>query len=122
MKKLVVLLSAVLLVFSASAQKRGYGGYHGGYYYRPGISVGLGFGFNPFGYPYYGYPVYNSYAARPSKLTMKIEDIKSDYADKIYSARHDTSLSHKQRRQIVRDLKHQRDEAIDNLKMNYYKN
>jgi hypothetical protein len=123
MKKLLIVMISLALAGSVSAQHFSHGG---GTFYRPHVIVtggfypyyGFGFG-SPF-YPYYPYGYYNGYN-RPSKMTMKIEDIKSDYKDKIWSAKHDTSLTHKERRQKVRELKHQRDNAIDDLKRNYYK-
>jgi len=122
MKKILVMLFAVALVSGVSAQGHFY---RGGGYYRSGVSVGVGLGYYAPLYPYYGYPYYAyppyGYEARPSKLSLKIEDIKSDYNDKIYSVKQDPSLSGKERRQKVRELKHERDQAIDDLKRNYYK-
>lgn len=124
MKKILAITLLVQLALGASAQH-----FRGGFQYaRPRVSVGIGlgyyspfypnFGYSPFGY----YPSYrNGYPARPSKLTMKIQDIKNDYEDRIYSVKLDTSLSHHERRVKVRELKRQRDQEIDNLKRNYYK-
>jgi hypothetical protein len=125
MKQLFVIMISLALALGASAQHRFY---HGGGGYRYGgarLSVGIG---APF-YPYYGYaPFYanpyqygyaNSY--RPSKLTLKIEDIKNDYNDRIWSAKHDTSISRKERRKLVHDLRYERDQAITDAKRNYYK-
>ncbi|MFT3934656.1 MAG: hypothetical protein QM726_13615 [Chitinophagaceae bacterium] len=128
MKRLLVIVVAVFLTMGASAQRFGHGFGGGRVYAAPRVSVGIGYSpffYSPYGYyPYgYGYPG-GAYARsyRPSKLQMKIEDIKADYKDKIYSAKHDTSLTGKERRQTVRQLKHERDQAIDDLKRNYYKN
>jgi hypothetical protein len=134
MKKLLIMVMAIGLVSGVSAQRHGGGGgFHGGGYiarpvivpsygygYGYGLGLGLGYGI---GYPFYGFPPYgyNYGNARPSKLTQKIEDIKSDYQDRIYSARNDANLNGKARRQEVRQLKHERDDAINNLKSNYYK-
>ena len=125
MKTLLLIVALALGAISASAQHiiRG-----GGYVHRPPVIVRsyapiypyMGF-YAPFGY----YPGYNYYPgqaySRPSKLDMKIDDIKSDYKDRIWSARHDSSLSHAERRTEVRRLKTERDQAIEDLKMNYYK-
>lgn len=128
MKKLLIMMLAIGLVTGVSAQR--HGGFHGvgGYYSRPiivpsygGIGLGIGYGF---GYPFYGFPPYSyNYGnnARPFKLTQKIDDIKNDYQDRIYSARNDSKLKGKEKRQEVRDLKHERNDAVNNLKSNYYK-
>lgn len=123
MKKLLIVMISLALAGSVSAQRFGHGG---GVYYHPRVIVtggfypyyGLGFGFGPF-YPYYPYGYsYN----RPSKMAMQIADIKNDYKDKIWSAKHDTSLTRKERRMKVHELKVERDNAINDLKRNYYKN
>ncbi len=125
MKKLLVILLSLGLVATASAQHR----FHGGSfrYSGPRISVGIG-AFGPFypsygfGYsPYYAYPQPYAYNYRPSKLALKIEDVKSDYADRIWSAKNDDSLSRKEKRKLVHQLKYERDQAIIDAKRNYYK-
>jgi hypothetical protein len=130
MKKLLVLLFSIGLALSVSAQRGGHiGGHFGGGLYYGGPRVIVGFGgyapYYPFGYyPYYPYGPYGygyGYPVRPSRLTMQIEDIKADYRDKIASAKEDKSLSHKQRREKVRELKNQREDAIENARRNYYK-
>ena len=52
---------------------------------------------------------------------MNVQDIKNDYADRIWSAKHDTRISHRERRKNVRALKHERDKAVQDEIMNYYK-
>jgi hypothetical protein len=127
MKKLFVIIISLGLALGASAQRYFHGG--GGYHYAgPRVSVGIG-AYAPFypsyGYysPFYGYPrTYGyGYNNRPSKLTLKIEDIRNDYDDRIWSAKHDTSLSRKERKKMVHELKHERDQAINDAKKNYYK-
>jgi len=126
MKKLLIMLFALGVVAGASAQRVHIsGGYH---YNRPRVAVVYGafaplypyygFGYSPFGYPYYNPYGYN----RPSKLTLQIEDIKNDYRDKIWSVKHNKSLSKHQRKDIIRELKTQRDQLINDKKRNYYKN
>ena len=122
MKRLLIILLSLGLVVSASAQH-----VHGGAYYRPRVIVGVGAGFGPMFYPYgfyspfypYG-PYYNGYH-RPSKLDMKIEDIRNDYKDRIWSVKHDKTITRKERRQKVREMKHERDQAIYDAKHNYYR-
>lgn len=124
MKKLLIVLLSFGLVAGASAQGHIGGGVH---YARPRVIVGVGayapfypyYGFGyPFGYPYG--PAYGYYH-KPSKLTLQIEDIKNEYSDKIYSVKQDKSLTHKQRRQKIREFKHERDQEINDAKVNYYK-
>jgi hypothetical protein len=134
MKKLLIILFSVGLAFGASAQ-RGVHGYHGGggYYSRPRVVVGVGIGaYSPF-YPYYGFgygpwgfpyaPYYGSgYNAMPSRLALQVEDIKNDYQAQISDTRHDKSITGKERRQKIRSLKHDRDQAIIQAKRDYYYN
>ena len=126
MKKLMVIVVALGLAFGASAQ-RGHGfSRGGGRVIIAGPRVGIGFGYSPFyspfGYYPYGYPYgYNNGYGRPSKLQLQVNDIKNDYADKIWSAQHDTNLSRKERRNEVHQLKVERDQAINDAKRNYYK-
>jgi hypothetical protein len=125
MKKLMVMVVALGLAFGASAQRgHGFGG--GGRVIVAGPRVGIGFGYSPFyspfGYYPYGYPYgYRNGYSRPSKLQVQITDIKNDYGDKIWSAKHDTNLSRKERRNEVHQLKVERDQAINDAKRNYYK-
>jgi hypothetical protein len=131
MKKLMVIVICLGIAYGAAAQ-RGHSvgrGFYGGYAARPRISVGFGYYspfYSPFGYygyfPYagYGYYPYGAYG-RPSKLQREEADIRSDYADRIYSARHDSSLSHRQKRQTIHSLKEQRDKEIRDLVANYHR-
>lgn len=129
MKKFLIVLLATGLALGASAQRVSHGGgryYHGGHYGRSRviISTGVYAPFYPYGYGYWGYPYYPysyGYIERPTRLELKIEDIRNDYQDKIWSARHDNSLSRKERRAAVHRLKHERDQAIIDAKRDYYK-
>ena len=126
MKKLMIIMLALGITAAASAEKTVVrSGHFGGGYYRPRTTVVVG-GYSPFYRPYYYgynpylYPTYyQSY--RPTKLDLQIQDIKNDYDDKISSVRMDDSLSGKQRREKVRDLKHERDQAVTDAQKNYYK-
>jgi len=127
MKKLMMIAMAVCLAMVVSAQ---HGGVRSGrriIVVSPAIGFGYSpfyyspFGYSPFGYPY-GYPYgYNNGYRRESKLDRQIEDIKSDYADKIKSAKSDKSISRDERKKIVRGLKAERDKAVHDTKLNYYK-
>lgn len=124
MKKLIIILFAAFLATGAFAQK----GFHGRIVRviapRPVIAFGA---YSPFYYgysPFWGYPYgYNNYGYyhRPTKLDLQIADIKNDYQQKISAARDDKSISRTERRQAVRDLKHDRDQAIIEAKRDYYK-
>jgi hypothetical protein len=129
MKKLLVILFSIGLTLGAAAQKRVIVG-HG--YVRPRVTVvapiypspfyyGYGYAYSPFYNPWYD-PFYgtNRYQARPSKLDLQIEDIQNDYQYQISTVRHDKSISRQDRKQKIRDLKHEKDEAIVNAKKNYY--
>jgi len=136
MKKLVVILVALGLAFGASAQNSKRSGPRSTGTSRkvvvvrsyPPFSPYFGYG-RPFGYsPFYGYSPFGygfdngyRYQNRPSKLDLEVEDIKNDYQDKIWSVRHDESLSRKQKRKQVQELKHSRDKVIIETKKNYYK-
>ena len=114
-----MMMLALGMVYGVSAQRIVHGG--GVYYGGPRVYVGVGaYGpfYNPFYYPfYYPYGYYN----RPSKLDLKIQDIKNDYRDRIWSVKHDSSLTHKERRQQVHMLKEQRDRDVQDARRNYYK-
>ncbi|MCC6290293.1 MAG: hypothetical protein IT249_20640 [Chitinophagaceae bacterium] len=125
MKKIIVIFFVTFLATGAFAQK---GMHRGGGVRviapRPVIALGA---YSPFYYGYnpyfgYGYPYgYNHMYNRPTKLDLQIADIKNDYSQKIKSARADKSISRSERKQIVRDLKHDRDQEIIETKRNYYK-
>ncbi|HXL57925.1 MAG TPA: hypothetical protein VN958_16805 [Chitinophagaceae bacterium] len=130
MKKLMIIVITLGLSIIVSAQKIAvgvHGHFGGGVYYRPHTTFVAGayvpFYYHPFFYgyyPYYDYPAYRYYY-RPTKLDLEISDIKNDYEEKIWSARHDNTLSGKERRKEVRELKHDRDQAIIDAQRNYYK-
>ncbi len=120
----LILICALGLTFHASAQKviravpR--------YYPRTHVAVGVGLGgwgpYAPYWYnPWYAYPPGYYYRARPSKLDLEIQEIQTDYKDRIWAARNDESLSRKERRKAVHDLKIERDRAVLQAKKDYYK-
>lgn len=143
MKKLLVVLLISGLGIAANAQPKisqGFRGSIGGGvgYVRPRVTV-----VTPVApiYPYYGFglgysrysPFYSPYSPfydpfygprrvqeRPSQLDLQIEDIKNDYKYKIDNVKDDKSLSKDERKQQVRDLKHQREDEIIEAKKRYY--
>ena len=126
MKNLLIILSLFLLSLTASAQRFKGGGYHGGYrVYRPIVTVGAygswypyGF-YNPFYYPYYYNPDY-SYRY-PARLEMNLDAIRDDYQQQIKETRHDKSMSGKERRAKIRELKNEKDRAIIDAKRDFFK-
>jgi hypothetical protein len=131
MKKLMVITLCMGLAFGVAAQTHSISAYHGtvGYVIQPRMSVGIGFApyYSPFGYygfpfgiPYGGYYPYGA-NSRPTTLQRKEDEIRADYEDKIYSVHHDDSLTSKEKRQAVRDLKKERKKEIHDLVANYHK-
>lgn len=119
MKKLFVILLSMIIVIGASAQKGG-----GVHYYRPRthVIVGVGAGYYPYypfygPYSYWGYPVYYG---RPSRLEIKVQDIKNDYKDRIWSVRHDDRLTKSQKRSEIHQLKSERENAIRDAERDYH--
>ncbi len=123
-----MIIITIGLALGVSAQKVvGRGGYHT---IRPRVSVGLGWGYSPFYAPYgfyspfyspWYYPPYgynNGY--RPSRLDRTVQDIKSDYADRIKSVRMQDDLTGKEKRQTIRELRQERDKAVVQAQKDYY--
>ena len=88
--------------------------YYGfGYRYAPFYSPF----YSPFNDPFYGQ---RNFEERPSQLDLQIEDIKNEYEYKIDTVKDDKSLTKDERKQKVRDLKHQREDEIIEAKKKYY--
>ncbi len=127
MKKIILMLTVLLAGFASNAQKRvviqtrPVVRPHVVYYASPGF----GYGYNPYYYRPWYYNTYNPYNSnyynRPTKLDIEIKDMENEYSDRIESVRLDDSLSGKERRKIIRELRNERDERIYDLKKNYYK-
>ena len=123
MKKMLIVLFSVIIGLSASAQKvvvHHPGRVHAGprvvyiyhpYYWHPYYGFGYSW--------YYGRPAYYYY--HPTKLERQISNIENEYSDRIYSVRQDDSLTHHERRVKIRELRHERNQAIEDAKKNYYK-
>ena len=123
MKTILIMCLAFVITTGGSAQK-----YNGYLYPKPrvhtSISVGIGTPYytpyySPFyrPYPYYVTPIYS----KPTRLENEIADIKADYNDRIWSAKHDNSLSKSERKADVRRLKSERDRAIRDAEYNYHR-
>ena len=137
MKIIVMVCLAVVITTAASAQK-----YNRSRYPQPrvrtSISVGVGSPYyspyrspyysqspfyrsNPYrssgSFPYYSTPVYS----RPSGLEMEISDLRADYNDRIWSVRHDKSLSKSERKAEIRRLKSERDRAVREAEYSYHR-
>ena len=139
MKRILAIMIAVGLALGASAQTKIRGqvptvnsGGNGG---KQKVIVVAPRPYNPFYSPYYGYSRwgydpfgYNPYyfgwrqdrVSVPTKLDLEIEQIKSDYHHQIATVRHDKSISKSERKQAIRDLKHEREDAIIDAKKDYY--
>ena len=120
----------ISLGFASVAAAQSHGGVVGvhsyGYVVQPRISVGFGYYpfYSPFGYyglPYGAYYPYGAGYSRQSNLQRKEDEIRSDYADRIYSVHQDNNLTSKQKRQEIRALKKQRKQDIHDLVVNYHK-
>ena len=139
MKKLLIILLSLGLVSGVSAQKIGSRGQHIGkinkierrpvkphvtviapvypYAYGRGMGYGFGYRYSPFYDPFYSPRVVHE---RPTQLDLQIEDIKNEYDYRIDTAKDDKSLTKDQRKQLVRDLKHEREDKIIEAKKIYY--
>ena len=124
MKRILLVLFSFGIIISASAQ-RGYG--HGGWSYGhrsyPRVSIGIGYSpFAPYygyGYSPYGYPPIYRTGSSP-RLAMQLDNIRMDYKERIWQARHDRSLSHHERKMKIHELKNQREIALADARRNYY--
>ena len=132
-KRLFIVMFSLGLAFGASAQRFGHGvavghGYYGGGWGYPRTYVGVGFGWGyPWGYPYGPWyapypPYYYGYGAMPNQLELQVRDIKNDYEAQIKAVKHDKSMTRKERRAKVDQLKTERDNAIVQARHDYFYN
>ena len=123
MKTIVMFGLALVIASAASAQK-----YNRHRYPQPRVrsSISIGIGspyhspfYSPYSrpYPYYSAPIYS----RPTRLDNEIANIRAEYNDRIWSARHDKSLSKSERKREIRLLKSERDRAIRDAQYNYHR-
>ena len=128
--KILMFCLAVLIAGAASAQRK----YDRQRYAQPrvrtSISVGIG---SPYYSPYYSpysrpysyrrpYPIYSApIYSRPTMMDREIAEIKAEYEDRIWSARHDKSLSKSERKAEIRRLNSERDRAIRDAEYNYHR-
>jgi len=121
MKTILMFCLAIVITSAASAQK-----YNRHRYPQSRVRTSISFGigspyyspyYSPRPYAYYGTPIYS----RPTRLENEIADIKADYNDRIWSARHDQSLSKSERKREIRRLKSERDRAIRDAEYSYHR-
>lgn len=124
MKKLIAIVLVCGLGYTASAQ-HGRVGSHRGSHSRVSIGIGVGssynYGYNRMPGRFNSYP-YRSYNYnRPTGLDLQIQDINNEYKDRIWSVKHDKTLSRQQRKDNLRVLRYEREKAIIEARRNYYK-
>ena len=125
MKKIIAIMLVCAIGLSASAQRSrsGHRNVHRGV--RSHVSIGIGssshYSYNRFYSPFNTYPSRNYSYSRPSQLDLAIQDINNEYRDRISSARLDKSLTRQQRKQVIRNLRYEREKAIIDTRRNYYK-
>jgi hypothetical protein len=131
MKKIIAIMLVTGIALGSMAQGRGIHGGIGGRFsggVRTVVVVpGYGYGYSPYGfYPGFGYGFGYGFGPQArtvtTKLDLEIEQIKSDYHHEISDVKHDKSIPKDERKQKVRDLKHERDNAIISAKQSYYNN
>jgi len=111
MKAILMLCVAFVITASASAQRNSRHKYP-----RPrtqtSVSIGIGGGYSPYHSPFY---------SRTTRLDNEIANIRADYNDRIWYARHDKSFSKSERKAEIRRLKSERDRAIRDAQYSYYR-
>ena len=123
MKTILMFCLAVFITSAVSAQKYNRHRYPQSRV-RSSISIGIG---SPYYSPYYSpysrpFPSYNTPVySRPTRLESEIADVKADYDDRIWSVRHDKSLSKSERKMVIRRLKSERDRAVRDAQYNYHR-
>ncbi|HEX8334355.1 MAG TPA: hypothetical protein VF622_17160 [Segetibacter sp.] len=87
-----------------------------------GFNYGYGFR-SPFYRPFYNSGFYQPRVIEytPTELQLQIDDVENEFDYKISSIRRDKSIPGKERRQKIRDLRHQREDAIIEAKKSYFK-
>ena len=122
MKTIAMVCLALVITSAASAQR-----YSKRYPPRVRTSVSIGIGspspfYSPYYSPYRTRPFYGTPGyIRQSRLEMEIADIKADYNDRIWSVRHDRSLSKAERKREIRQLKTERDRAVRDAEYSYHR-
>ncbi len=105
-KLLFFVIITTLFALSASAQK---GIYRRGYAGGPHMGMSMGVGS-------YG----SSYLTPGYGLLLTISEIRFDYAQQIKSTRKDKSISRKERKQKIKELKHERIRSYIDAERDYY--
>ena len=120
MKTTLMFCLAIVMTIAASAQRYSK---RNPPRVRSSISIGIGTPFyQPYYSPYRSRPFYGTPGyIRPSRLDLEIADIKADYNDRIWSVRHDKSVSKSRRKAEIRRLKSERDRAIRDAQFSYHR-
>ncbi len=85
------------------------------------------YGYNRWGYSPYGFGYNRFYGmnqasvAAPTELDLEIQKIKSDYGYEISEVRRNKDIPKPERKDKIRELKHERDMAVLEAKKAYYK-
>ena len=58
---------------------------------------------------------------RPTKLDLQVQDIENEYKDRKWSVKHDENLSRQEKKATVLALNAEKEKAIREARLNYYK-
>ena len=98
-----------------------------------GMGAGFGWGYQPFNtwnswnawnnpYSPFNNPFPQTRSQEPSKLDLEEQDIKNNFQFQINTVKNDKNLSRSERKQRVRELKFQRDDALIDARKTFYNN
>ena len=119
MKRALIICLALVFTVAANAQKYRSRSHYRQPVVRTNIIVG-GTGYYPYASPYRPVPR-TIIRTRPTRLEKEVANIKADYKDKIWSAKHDKSIPKSERKREVHDLKVERDKAIRDAEYSYHR-
>jgi len=75
---------------------------------------GYGYGYSP----YWGWS--NTVPVQETQADLAVQEVRNDFGYQIANVRHDKSLSKAERKARIRQLRHERDQAIIEAKRKYY--